>query len=214
MNIGTPALVHDATIRGSRLPAPDHESGIVADCKSRWMVAFGMYRDQVVFWDPRTNDTSRSKSYTAFKLRKGMNFAQMLGCPMPKQSQKSKPLPGDFNEKVTIKLPERPVSDAPIEPIPHVDGDPIRAVIHKSDTQPAPLIEQTPPYVDGGSVTVSTTKGDLVLDPETGWLVQPAPDGKSTDKTKVRTATEVTKELITPEENASNNLDTINTTTM
>jgi site-specific DNA-cytosine methylase len=169
LNIGTPALVHDATIAGSRLPTQDEGAKIVADCKSRWMVAYGMYRDQVVFWDPRTNDTCRSKSYTAFKLRKGMNFAQLLGCNMPKATEKSRPIPGDFTEKVTIHLPEmRPRDPKAMNP----NGPPVQQVMHKSDT-PTPTVEQSTPQENGGSVVVKDTDGTIMnLDAETGWLVK------------------------------------------
>ena len=174
LNIGTPALVHDATIAGSRLPTQDVKAGLVADCKSRWMVAYGMYQDQVVFWDPRTNDTCRSKSYTAFKLRTGMNFAQLLGCKMPKATEKSRPLPGDFTEKVIIQLPEMRETDK-LEPNP--GGDPIKGIKHKTDPNslnpiPSPTVRQYPPQENGGSVVVHDSDGhEMVTDPDTGWLL-------------------------------------------
>ena len=62
--IGTPCLVHDEKAKGSQLP---HSSG--DGCKSQWMIADGMYREQVLFWNPRTNRTIKSKSYTTFALR-------------------------------------------------------------------------------------------------------------------------------------------------
>ena len=169
LNIGTPALVHDATVAGSRLPTHDAEANLVADCKSRWMVAYGMYRDQVVFWDPRTNYTCRSKSYTAFKLRAGMNFAQMLGCKMPRATEKSRPLAGDFTEKVVIQLPEMREID---KLAPNKDGNPVQSVIHKSNNQtPPPTVEQYPPQENGGSVVVTDSDGhQLVQDMETGWI--------------------------------------------
>ena len=173
--IGTPALVHDAAIAGSRLPTQGVGTNMVADCKSRWMVAYGMYRDQVVFWDPRTNDTCRSKSYTAFKLRRGMNFAQILGCKMPKATEKSRPLSGDFNEKVVIHLPKsRQVEDL----TPHIDGDPIQKVIHKSQTE-VPIVKQTPPQHNGGSVILKDTNDQvMVTDPETGWVIPNKPNNE------------------------------------
>ena len=123
-----------------------------------------MYRDQVVFWDPRTNDTCRSKSYTAFKLRAGMNFAQMLGCKMPKATEKSRPLAGDFSEKVVIQLPEMRQTEILS---PNKDGNPIKGVKHT----PMPTVVQYPPQQDGGSVVVTDCDGhEMVTDFETGWV--------------------------------------------
>ena len=65
--IGTPCLVHDEKAKGSQLPFND--DGNTAGCKSAWMIADGMYREQVLFWNPRTNRTVKSKAYTAFTLR-------------------------------------------------------------------------------------------------------------------------------------------------
>ena len=183
LNIGTPALVHDATIAGSRLPTHDAASGLVADCKSRWMVAYGMYRDQVVFWDPRTNDTCRSKSYTAFKLRAGMNFAQMIGCKMPKATEKSKPIAGDFLEKVVIQLPDMRESNPLAQ---HKGGNPVQGVKHTQtsisgggpptssqnvEESLIPRVVQTAPHQDGGSVMVTDCNGRVLsTDFETGWI--------------------------------------------
>ena len=93
VSIGTPCLVHDATVLGSHLPTRD------SGCKARWMIADGMYRDQVIFYDPRTKDTSRSKSYAAFKLRLGMNFAQALNIDLPNATKKSIPSTGNDSDQ-------------------------------------------------------------------------------------------------------------------
>ena len=163
VSIGTPCLVHDATVLGSHLPTRD------SGCKARWMIADGMYRDQVIFYDPRTKDTSRSKSYAAFKLRLGMNFAQALNIDLPNATKKSNPLPEDFTEKVVIQLPEvRPMG------VEHPDGPPIQSMRHVTDSNlPAPVVKQS--HVRSGlrgsvdHFTENNTK--LQVDSETGALV-------------------------------------------
>ena len=64
------------------------------------MIADGVYRDQVIFYDPRTDNTSRSKSYATFDLRLGNNFAQTLDIDLPNATKKSNPLSEDFAAKV------------------------------------------------------------------------------------------------------------------
>ena len=136
--IGTPCLVHDEKAKGSQLP---HSSG--DGCKSQWMIADGMYREQVLFWNPRTNRTIKSKSYTTFALRRGMNFTQLIGVKIPKESELTRPLPSHFTEKITIKLPPMK-DDIETERIEHPLGEPIQAVKHLNvDNQSAPIVTQT-----------------------------------------------------------------------
>ena len=66
--VGTPCLVHDPKVHGSTL-AP----------KSAWWIAWGMEGSNVRFKDPRKNVFKISKSYTSFRLRNGLNYAQWLG---------------------------------------------------------------------------------------------------------------------------------------
>ena len=98
-----------------------------------------------------------------------MNFAQMLGCKMPRATEKSRPLAGDFTEKVVIQLPEMREID---KLAPNKDGNPVQSVIHKSNNQtPPPTVEQHPPQENGGSVVVTDSDGhQLVQDMETGWI--------------------------------------------
>lgn len=93
LQAGTPALVHDKAVKGSTL-AP----------KVRWGVAWGMYREQVVFLCPITKSTFRSKSFVAFDLQHGVNYSQFLGLPAIESARKSLPLPGDTYDKVTVQL--------------------------------------------------------------------------------------------------------------
>ena len=183
LSVGTPALVHDASTIGSKLPDFDINANVAADCKARWMVAIRMYGDQVVFWDPRTNDTCRSKSYTAFKLRAGINFGQLLGCNMPAATLKSRPREGDWREKIVIQLPEMVQLMNTAE---HPQGEPVQQVIskHNLNTEyPSSLakVNCSKPCEDGGSVVVTDSNGaKLQLDPATGWLLPPAGGSKLT----------------------------------
>ena len=62
---GTPVLCHDPSVKGSQLKA-----------KSTRKVASGMQDEQAVLWSPYTRMTSRSKSWTAFKLESGMSYTK------------------------------------------------------------------------------------------------------------------------------------------
>jgi len=83
VQIGTPGLVHTPQIRGSTI-AP----------KVRWGIAWGMYRDQVVWLCPYTRSTFRSKSFAAFELRHNMNYAQFWGLPEMPTTRKALAIPG------------------------------------------------------------------------------------------------------------------------
>ena len=61
VSAGTPCLVHDIHMKGSTI-AP----------KARWMVAIRMFNEQLILWCPRTNAETKTKSFTAFKLRSGI----------------------------------------------------------------------------------------------------------------------------------------------
>ena len=103
--IGTPALVHDTKAKGSTLGP-----------KSFWAIAIGMYREQVIFWNPYKDSTLMSKSFTAFKLRQGMSFADFLRLPAMPTTKRMAAIPSDFNEKVVIQLPEITSQEHPALP--------------------------------------------------------------------------------------------------
>ena len=129
--------MHDEKALGSQLPH-DLNQG----CKSSWMVARGMYRDQLLCWNPRTGQTTKTRSFTAFTLRRGMNFSQVIDAKMPKETARMRPLPGDFTEKITIHLPL--ANDDVVDTI-HPEGEPIQRVTHKNlEGQMAPYVTQTP----------------------------------------------------------------------
>ena len=171
VGVGTPCLVHNSAVKGSHLPRGDESAGGTTDGqKSRWMVGDGMYRDQVKFWDPKTNDTSRSKSYTAFKLRFGMNFAQLLGIDLPHKTKRMRPLKEDFSEQIVIQLPAvKPLGEL----YEHPHGPPISSIKHVSDQVERPNIVQSKARRDlSGSVKIIDAQSKPVeLDTETGYLV-------------------------------------------
>ena len=96
--IGTPCLVHDTLVKGSNL-AP----------KVRWGIACGMYRETVQFKCPFVKSVFHSKSYTAYKLRPGLNYATFLGIKPMQSTRRSLVIPGDEQIKdtdIVLDLPE------------------------------------------------------------------------------------------------------------
>ena len=73
---GTLALVYEPKAKGSQLKP-----------KVRWGIAWGMYREQVVFKCPFTSSTFRSKSFTAIELEEGLSCYQFWGMPQPTLSK-------------------------------------------------------------------------------------------------------------------------------
>ena len=170
VGVGTPCLVHDAHVKGSHLPRGEDDSSVSSGQKSRWMVADGMYREQVCFWDPKTNDTSRSKSYTAFKLRFGMNFAQLLNINLPPKTQRMRPLAEDFTEQIVIQLPSvKPLGEI----YEHPHGPPVQSIKHVSDNIDRPRVTQTQSRLNAtGSVKIINEEGQqMEVENETGYLV-------------------------------------------
>lgn len=94
--IGTPALVHDPDAKGSTLGP-----------KCRWGVAVGMMRETPLFINPFTRGSRpfRSKSFTAFKLKEGLNYAQLLGLPEIPSTRRSLDIVGDWHENLVVTLP-------------------------------------------------------------------------------------------------------------
>ena len=90
---GTLALVHEPKAKGSQLKP-----------KVRWGIAWGMYREQVVFKCPFTSSTFRSKSFTAIELEEGLSCYQFLGLPQPTLSKRRLIRQQPDVAKVDIKL--------------------------------------------------------------------------------------------------------------
>lgn len=85
--VGTPALVHVPSL-GSSL-----------DPKTRWGVCIGMYNEQPTWRCPYTKATFRSKSYSAYRLREGLNFAQFLNIPLAPSAQAQMQVDAEIYER-------------------------------------------------------------------------------------------------------------------
>ena len=95
--VGTPCLVHNAKVKGSSL-----------EPKVRWGIAMGMYREQVWFMCPFSKSRFKSKSYSAYRLKEGMNWSQFLGLGPIANTKKAMALPEDSEPPMgtLIKLPK------------------------------------------------------------------------------------------------------------
>ena len=157
---GTPALVQ-TTAKGSFLGP-----------KTRWGVAKAMLRDQVIWMCPYKHTEFASKSFAAFKLKMGMNFATFLGLPKIKPSRKATAIPVDFTEKLMVILPsddwykqylERPSSDTEVAHKPTELILEMKVAGHMVDQPPILRVVETD--VKSGSVElVQGTAAENLLD--------------------------------------------------
>ena len=92
---GRLALVHEPKAKGSQLKP-----------KCRWGIAWGMYREQVVFRCPFTGSTFRSKSYFAFETEDHLNCYQFLGIPARTTTRQKLYVKGDNDVKIDVQLPK------------------------------------------------------------------------------------------------------------
>ena len=160
--VGTPCLVHDSRVKGSHL-AP----------KVRWGIAKGMYREQVYFMCPFTKAIFRSKSYTAHKLKQGINYAQFLRLPPLKGTAKSVAIPDDYSTATTIQVTELPEAKLDSE-LKFVEFTPHN---HTTDTDTEKTDEQL-----GGSIQVLAPDGQpLTVDVEDGMMHYPDDTGNTYD---------------------------------
>jgi hypothetical protein len=97
--VGTPVLVHDPKVKGSQFTP-----------KASWWVVRGMYREQLILWSPFTHAIRKSKSYTAFKLVRGLSYQKFLSINEAPATKRQKQIPADFNEKLVIKMQRIPES--------------------------------------------------------------------------------------------------------
>ena len=162
LQVGRLALVHLKDAKGSAMKA-----------KVKYGIAWGMYREQVVFKSPFHAQTFRSKSFIGFEMHARANAYQLLGLPY-KNNRKSLPLPGDDALKIDVHLssPE----DVAVWPRIPIVGVKVATDDKESNKETDSRFEL------GGSVRVYDLDGEqLSLDPENGELHR---DGDS-DKERV-----------------------------
>lgn len=151
VQVGTPALVHSPKVKGSTL-AP----------KVRWGIAWGMYREQVVWRCPFTKSTFRSKSFTAFDLHDGMNYAQFLGLPKMESTRKSLALPSDCGDHIDVQLlPVRTVNreeQPPVVRLKWASGSGTKTISIPTPSEREHAVD--PSYDLGGSARVNTDTED------------------------------------------------------
>ena len=157
---GTPCLVHDISVKGSDIAT-----------KTRWMVAKAMFNEQVIFWCPKTRAEVKTKSYTAFRMRPGVHWTQVVGVEMPEQTKRSLLLSTDMTEKISIQLHQPNMSDGPTQT--HHLGPPVKSIKHTAPDIPAPIVTQSKLRAGSkGSVEIKNSLGQaLITDDDTGALV-------------------------------------------
>jgi hypothetical protein len=171
--VGTPCLVHDHRIKGSALRP-----------KTRWGIACGMYREQVWFYCPFTKSKWRSKSYSAYRLKSGVNPWQFLKLPEPKSSRKAMDIPSDINDQnYEIKL-RQPQTDTmfnfiEVQPRP----EPITDFMEH--------LEDDPKQESGGSIRVVDHENRLLeIDQDDGEMYFVDEEGPQT-KSKIKEVNEM-----------------------
>jgi hypothetical protein len=153
VGVGTPCLVHDARVKGSAL-AP----------KTRWGIACGMYREQVWFICPFTGSKWKSKSYSAYRLKSGVNPWQFLRLPQPESSRKSMAIPSDVNTSEDVVYLRDPKVDVEYK---FVDCSPRFPPSHPG----ANLSDEERTQESGGSLHVRSHDGRLLsVDKEDGEM--------------------------------------------
>ena len=152
---GTPVLVHDPKVKGSQFTP-----------KSSWWVVQGMHREQLVLWSPFTHAVRKSKSYTAFKLARGLSYQKFLSLSEAPQSKRQKQIPVDLTEKFVIKMQRLPESMQPSAQRSSYGTTPLVTVHQAVDA-----MKQDNSSESRGSVTVFDELGcQLTLDKESGDL--------------------------------------------
>ena len=157
---GTPVLVHDPKVKGSQFQP-----------KASWWVARGMHREQIILWSPFTHATRKSKSYTAFKLARGLSYQRFLSLEPTPPSRRQRQLPADFNEAVVIKMQRLPEDLVDRSQHPITGQQPLIAVQHAVEQYDEQHNSRLTQLESRGSVTVFGEFGEqLTLDKTNGEL--------------------------------------------
>ena len=135
-----------------------------------------MQDGQAVLWSPYTRMTSRSKSWTAFKIESGLSYTKFLKLEPEPQSKRQSQIASDLCKKVVIKLPE--FSDMDISSAQRPSSEqPLIAVKHSIESQPnLPTVthgvdKDASPTELGGPVVVQNEKGkEMKTDLSNGQL--------------------------------------------
>ena len=166
---GTVALVHEPKVKGSQLKE-----------KVRYGIAWGMYREQVVFRCPIVASTFRSKSYMALEMAEGLNCYQFLGLPAKMTTRRKLRVKGDEKAKVDIQLPKakKPLM-LPQLPVVSLqaagEAGVLQQEIERSERTKARSDSATTHEL-GGSVKVYDSDGkELKLDKEKGQVLRETP---------------------------------------
>ena len=162
--LGMPGLVNQHTVRGSLLKS-----------KARWGIAMGILGSQCEFMCPFKLTQFWSKSFVGFKLRGGLNYAQVLGLPevgqLPGAGHNTEPL----TDEITIKLQEAITHKVEHKPptsfVWKRDGKDMR-VLKPEDSEAGVTIH---PLGAGSGVAVVSDDGQL-LRPEGMQCYFPAPE--------------------------------------
>ena len=122
-----------------------------------------MCREWIVLWSPFTHAIRKSKSYTAFKLSRGLSFQRFLSLNEVASTKRQKQLPADFNEKYITKMQRIPDTLRATKQQVKCGSTPL-TVVHKS-------VEELNSGELRGSVTVFDELGcQLTLDKTNGKL--------------------------------------------
>ena len=177
---GTPCLVHCHKAKGSTLGP-----------KVRWGIASGMHRETCHFTCPFTKGPLfRSKSFVAYKLEHGTNYAQFLGLRSLKSTLKSLVLPEDnkISKRNIVTLPKM-VERNDVKP-PDVrvhNSPPLREIDLDDDDDTTTLPEPTnPPSRDIPSSALNhLSHGNSPRDSDVGARGEQASEKGLPDENKV-----------------------------
>ena len=92
-------MVHDPKVNNSQLTP-----------NASWWVVRGIYREQLILWSPFTHAIRKPKSYTSFRLVRGLSYQRFLSINEAPSTKRQKQIPAEFIEKLVIKMKRLPDS--------------------------------------------------------------------------------------------------------
>ena len=158
----------------------EHAGALGKDC--RWGIASGMLRDYPIWRCPYTQVEFRSKSYSAYKLKQGVNYAQLLKMPPLQSTQKAMQIPGDEDASTpgVVTLPEMKGGN---DYTPIIIGSKISDSLGSNPavevvTHPS-LEAYREPQVKGGKITMVDSDGNRMFIDENGIITYDSEQGLS-----------------------------------